>query len=115
MNEFYGGRSRVPAAGKVYWQQWVPVPRGKGTCGPGIQRALGAAHSVPLLPLLPSSLFPLPSCRRADFSRTPRSPYCLTPYAFDFANNHVCRSDDVYRYIQWYNVPFIYTKPIPAT
>lgn len=47
MNEFYGGRSRVPAAGEVYWQRWVPVARGKGTCGPGIQRALGAAHSIP--------------------------------------------------------------------
>lgn len=47
MNEFYGGRSRVPAAGEVYWQRWVPEARGKGTCGPGIQQALGAAHSIP--------------------------------------------------------------------
>lgn len=39
----------------------LPVARGragaqgvKGTCGPGIQRALGAAHSIPTSPLLPS-------------------------------------------------------------
>lgn len=95
MNEFYGGRSRVPAAGKVYWQQWVPVARGKGTCGPGIQRALGAAHSIPY----PFSSLPRPS--NPDLSRT-RSPYRLTalpPYAFDFGNNSACY-DDVYNYIE---------------
>lgn len=64
MSSMVVGRSRVPAAGKVYWQQWVPVARGKGTCGPGIQRALGAAHSIPY----PFSSLPRPS--DPDLSRT---------------------------------------------
>lgn len=97
MNEFYGGRSRVPAAGKVYWQQWVPVARGKGTCGPGIQRALGAAHSIP---------YPFPSLPRPSIPFLVPSSLSLPPYAFDFGNNSACY-DDVYNYIEWYDVDFI--------
>lgn len=104
MNEFYGGRSRVPAAGKVYWQQWVPVARGKGTCGPGIQRALGAAHSIPYP--VPRFLVPLPPLAPNSLS--------LPPYAFDFGNNSAY-CDDVYNYIDWYDVDFISTKAARAT
>ena len=87
MNEFYGGRSRVPAAGKVYWQQWVPVARGKGTCGPGIQRALGAAHSIPYpFPSLPP-VPPIPTCPE------PALLYRHTPSTL--GTNSACHDDVV--------------------
>lgn len=115
MNEFYGGRSRVPAAGKVYWQQWVPVARGKGTCGPGIQRALGAAHSIPY----PFSSLPRPS--NPNLSRT-RSPYRLTALRLRLweqlsllrwrvqLHRTVWHVDFVSTKAGWPNVNFIYRK-----
>lgn len=48
---------------------------GKGTCGPGIQRALGAAHSIPACLSLSSSSSLLLSWRLVPNSVSLEMPY----------------------------------------
>lgn len=98
MNELYGGRLGVPAAGKVYWKRWVPEAKGKGTCGPGIQQALGAAHSIPAT-RFPRFVFSPPLTSAANSLSLP--PYaCLT--ALTLEHNDACSPARLSAYCRWH-------------
>lgn len=94
MNELYSGRPWSSATAS--WKRSLLAPvgacsarvgGGKGTCGSGIRRALGAAHSIPV------SFPPVhPMCPASSFALLPSPLSTIILFSNSVSSTRVCFS-----------------------